>query len=937
MSCDIKVVGENGERAMTTVPRIPKVAFVFVLALAQPSIAQTMSLPGNFGVSASGAAAYTIPIVVPPGTSSMAPSLELAYSSEGANGLLGMGWSLGGLPTMGRCPQTFAQDGVRGAVKFDVNDRFCLDGQRLIAISGSYGADGTEYRTEIESFNRVISHGTAGNGPAWFEVRTKSGQVIEFGHSADALILAQGQTTARTWAVNKVSDTKGNYFTVGYTNDAVNGQAYPIEINYTGNTAAGLTPYNKVQFVYANRPDIISAYHAGSLSRTTMRLTNVKTYTSASLVADYKLAYQQSVATLSSRLISVTLCDVALSCLPAASYTWQDRVGGSFPSVFVPSYAQFAHSNGAAGSIAGDFNADGRADVLVWRDDPSLNRLLLSNGDGTFTQPAAFNPSFSQLGHSNRTMGVLLGDFNADGKTDILRWYDDPTYNAVFLSNGDGTFVQASSPTYAQFGHSNGAAGSLVGDFNGDGRPDVLLWRDDPSLNRLLLSNGDGTFTQPAAFNPSFSQLGHSNRTMGILLGDFNADGKTDILRWYDDPTYNAVFLSNGDGTFVQASSPTYAQFGHSNGAAGSLVGDFNGDGRPDVLLWRDDPSLNRLLLSNGDGTFTQPAAFNPSFSQLGHSNRTMGILLGDFNADGKTDILRWYDDPTYNAVFLSNGDGTFVQASSPTYAQFGHSNSTAGSFAADFNGDGRSDVLAWRDDPSLNRLLQPEYGIADLLVSATTSIGATTSITYQPLTNASVYSKDNTATYPVQDMQVPIYVVSRVDASNGVGGVYSGSYTYAGAKADVSGRGFLGFRQMKVTDLQTGIVETANYLQNFPYVGVLASKTKTLSTQTLAQTTSTYQFSNVSNAAAVSAPSGTGAPYRVSIAQSVSGGSDLDGTALPSTTSTFQYDAFGNATQVAVANSDGHSKTTTNTYTNNATNWLLGRLTASSVTGQAP
>jgi hypothetical protein len=314
-----------------------------------------------------------------------------------------------------------------------------------------------------------------------------------------------------------------------------------------------------------------------------------------------------------------------------------------------------------------------------------------------------------------------------------------------------------------------------------------------------------------------------------------------------------------------------------------------------------------------------------------------MGILLGDFNADGKTDILRWYDDPTYNAVFLSNGDGTFVQASSPTYAQFGHSNSTAGSFAADFNGDGRSDVLAWRDDPSLNRLLQPEYGIADLLVSATTSIGATTSITYQPLTNASVYSKDNTATYPVQDMQVPIYVVSRVDASNGVGGVYSGSYTYAGAKADVSGRGFLGFRQMKVTDLQTGIVETANYLQNFPYVGVLASKTKTLSTLTLGQATSTYQFSNSSNGATVSVPSGTGAPYRVSVAQSVSSGSDLDGTALPSTTSTFQYDAFGNSTQVAIANSDGYSKTTTNIYTNNATNWLLGRLTASTVTGQAP
>jgi hypothetical protein len=193
----------------------------------------------------------------------MTPSLTLSYNSQGGNGLLGIGWSLDGLPSIGRCPRTWAQDGVPGGINYDANDRFCFEGQRLVAISGSYGADGTEYRTEIDSYSKILSHGTAGTGPAWFEVRTKSGQVMEFGHTTDSQIPAQGKTSARNWALNKVTDSKSNYYTVTYVNDATNGQAYPSRIDYTGNTAANVAPYNSVQFVYATRPYITPQYQAG--------------------------------------------------------------------------------------------------------------------------------------------------------------------------------------------------------------------------------------------------------------------------------------------------------------------------------------------------------------------------------------------------------------------------------------------------------------------------------------------------------------------------------------------------------------------------------------------------------------------------------------------------------------------------------------------------
>ena len=109
--------------------------------------------PESTKVSAGGAATQSIAIVVPPGTAGVDPRLSFNYNSQGENSLLGVGWSVSGLPIIHRCPRTVAQDGFRGGINYDTDDRFCLDGQRLMLISGTaYGADGAEYRTEVDSF-----------------------------------------------------------------------------------------------------------------------------------------------------------------------------------------------------------------------------------------------------------------------------------------------------------------------------------------------------------------------------------------------------------------------------------------------------------------------------------------------------------------------------------------------------------------------------------------------------------------------------------------------------------------------------------------------------------------------------------------------------------------------------------------------------------------
>ncbi len=192
---------------------------------AQQPVLTPGSTPGEFSVSPSGAATYTIPLQVPPGVAGMAPRLALVYSSQGGNGMLGMGWGLSGLSAITRCPQTRAQDGNMSGVNFDMNDRFCLDGQRLIVISGNYGAAGSEYRTELDSFSKIIANGQVGNGPASFTVKTKSGLTMEYGTTTDSFIEATGKPTARVWAQSKVSDVKGNFYTVSY--NETQGAYYP--------------------------------------------------------------------------------------------------------------------------------------------------------------------------------------------------------------------------------------------------------------------------------------------------------------------------------------------------------------------------------------------------------------------------------------------------------------------------------------------------------------------------------------------------------------------------------------------------------------------------------------------------------------------------------------------------------------------------------------
>ena len=139
------------------------------------------SITSSEDVSQTGAFTYTIPIKTPPGIKQISPSVSLHYNGQGGNGLPGFGWNLSGVSTITRIGASLHHDGEIDPVDFDQKDRFILDGQRLILISGTYGASGSEYRTETYSNLKVKAYGTspygAAYGPAYFIVFYPDGNI----------------------------------------------------------------------------------------------------------------------------------------------------------------------------------------------------------------------------------------------------------------------------------------------------------------------------------------------------------------------------------------------------------------------------------------------------------------------------------------------------------------------------------------------------------------------------------------------------------------------------------------------------------------------------------------------------------------------------------------------------------------------------------------
>ena len=307
-----------------------------------------------------------------------------------------------------------------------------------------------------------------------------------------------------------------------------------------------------------------------------------------------------------------------------------------------------------------DFNGDGKPDLAVTSINAKQVSVLLGNGDGTF-QAAVNYPT------SDMTLDLVVADFNGDGKIDIAAT-DLFSGVSILLGNGDGTF-QADRPFST--GAFNGAL--AVADFNGDGKPDLAVVNNNDDSVTIFLGNGDGTFTQGAAYN-------FTGAIERVAVGDLNLDGKPDLVITPGNSGYPVgavmVLLGNGDGTFAAPVNYGTAL----SSAIGVVVADFNGDGKPDIAVTDQATNTVLLLAGQGDGTFLT------SF-QYAVGVGPEDIAVGDFNGDGKTDLATANYFSNDASTLLGNGDGTFRGARS--YQGSG------ALLVLDLNHDGKLDVVA--------------------------------------------------------------------------------------------------------------------------------------------------------------------------------------------------------------------------------------------------
>jgi hypothetical protein len=287
--------------------------------------------------------------------------------------------------------------------------------------------------------------------------------------------------------------------------------------------------------------------------------------------------------------------------------------------------------------VYGDFNNDGNVDVAMsmGQQPPAAVThmgVMLGDGKGGFTRgPTLTEPS--GLGIS-----VATGDFNRDGKLDLMTTGSLGGVMSEFLGNGDGSFHRFANYPYWLL-----ARAMQVGDFNGDGKLDLALmgpaFLGEGLTTWIMEGNGDGTFQTPR----EILSLPNTNGCGAIIqkdlqVSDFNGDGKLDLA--FCSKKGIGIMLGNGDGTFQ---APLYYFIDSTNsGNFTFAIGDINSDGKLDLILSEYVNSSNpqlAIFLGNGDGTFQAPQMLSET------PQGQLGVTVGDFNIDGLLDV-----------IFLSDG-----------------------------------------------------------------------------------------------------------------------------------------------------------------------------------------------------------------------------------------------------------------------------------------
>ncbi|HNG61276.1 MAG TPA: FG-GAP-like repeat-containing protein, partial [Cellvibrionaceae bacterium] len=668
---------------------------------AQPTLnaqdQQTMDslgiLSGQFKVNESGAATYNLPLKLPQGTAGVAPDVSIGYSSQSGDGLLGLGWSLNAGGAISRCRQTLQVDKAALPISWSSVDRYCLNGQRLLLVSGNYGMADSQYKTEIDTQITVTQKGGSGSAD-YFEVKAKDGSTSIYGVSGTDSSEEKGYPTSTascttvasngscadkvmSWNLTQFSDRVGNKIQYVYEN-GTNTDQKSYRLNSIKYAFANGQSNARIQFNYEEGKKETSLA-AGYQFYRDSRLASVETYQTIggeNLLRKYSFNYNGDLTKTFTderdRLTSIVECS-AESCLPPLRLTWGDnlmlypvtrsvdlKAGFYIDSSFGPNYL--------------DVNGDGRMDFVT---------LDSSTGDKKYrmryaVQGADGNFNWGTLTNGATSTSMVSFDISTTGQENFqphqLRMRTHPV------------------------------------DVNNDGRSDVIVYRKEswggvtwdlylatPTPNAFP-NDWSLVYKTSAEFPLPFGANGLSNNGNGVQFGDVDSDGLIDAFFTENDRIY--VSLLKRDTSSPNVNLPYKYQMPVDRGSAAGVDsfklipgGDFNGDGRLDFIgttrtissngsscsatgivkvFYQDtQSSFSRVETISSQQSFVNSNSWVPCTAFLaGKETYPENISFADVNADGAVDVV-WTltnADNTFSKFYVNFGDGKGGFAALQTY-----------------------------------------------------------------------------------------------------------------------------------------------------------------------------------------------------------------------------------------------------------------------------
>ncbi len=567
------------------------------------------TLSGDFAVSNSGGAIYSIDIQLPSAIGTMMPQLALVYNNQSFNGIAGWGWDLSGLSSISRVGKIELHDLTVTNVDF-VNDRFSLDGQRLIAEDySSYGNNGTVYRTEIDNMDRIVSYTSNSDGPLYFKVWRNDGTIWEYGSTNDSrLESSKNSKIILKWSLSKISDRNGNAVVFKYNKNVNTGELYIDNIEYTMNEQMKVSPAYKVEFKYDNdRKDAWSGYIHSNIVSVKKILKNIivkNNYTKKELF-NYSLEYN------------------------------------------TPTYSGNHH-----------FLHYRLKSVCLTMDDKKLNptKIIWNSSKNHYPQSNSFvthelnKTVFSEL--------PFAGDFNGDGFSDVMlipyklqNTYPSQVTAKVYLNNGDGTF---GSKPYTTLNLNPNLDWIYVIDLDNDGIDDIVSYdlnynsnKDIVTLRFYLMNNNSFVLKNTSTYDNNVQLLPgcfEPNKNGVIVLDAYNGTTNNNQAYYF--------YSENGfvDKKVIEDS------FVINGKEADHLAVDMSGNGICEILsLYKSDYKLFRLKVINKGSRFSLE-----QYASGNTMNKEIYPFPNDYNGDGKVDML-YYDPKTYWNMSISAGDN-FLQ-----------------------------------------------------------------------------------------------------------------------------------------------------------------------------------------------------------------------------------------------------------------------------------